>query len=98
MAKGCIQLSARPDITNTVNMVPVNLVARLVVASALFPPVSPLGVVQIASHSRLCFNEYLAALETYGYEAPIVDYPQWRKALEKYVAEGGDKSSDVHAL
>ncbi|KAH0543946.1 large subunit of alpha-aminoadipate reductase [Glutinoglossum americanum] len=98
MAKGCIQLSARPDITNTVNMVPVDLAARLVAASAFFPPVTPLGVVQINSHSRLRFNEYLACFETYGYRVPNVDYPHWRNALEKYVAEGGDKSSDVHAL
>jgi L-aminoadipate-semialdehyde dehydrogenase len=98
MAKGCIQLSGSPHITNTVNMVPVDLVARLVVASAFFPPVSPLGVVHVNSHSRLRMNEYLASLEAYGYKVPNMDYPRWRTVLEKYVAEGGDKSSNVHAL
>ena len=40
MLKGCVQLSTRPNINNTVNMVPVNHVARTVVACAFYPPTS----------------------------------------------------------
>ncbi|KAL8902042.1 MAG: hypothetical protein Q9207_004907 [Kuettlingeria erythrocarpa] len=36
--KGCVQLSAAPEIPNDINMVPVNHVARCVVACALHPP------------------------------------------------------------
>jgi L-2-aminoadipate reductase len=50
MAKGCIQLGCRPRIANTVNMVPVNHVARAVVAAALTPPKTPLGVAQVTSY------------------------------------------------
>src|SRR5205823_5853884 len=65
--KGCIQLKSRPDITNTINMVPVTQVARVVVASTFNPPVSPLGVAQITSHPRITFNEFLGSLENFGY-------------------------------
>ncbi|EWC47579.1 L-aminoadipate-semialdehyde dehydrogenase [Drechslerella stenobrocha 248] len=87
MIKGCIQLGQTPDIHNTVNMVPVDHVARVVVASALFPPASPLAVAQVTSHPRLRFNEFLATLGVYGYEVARVDYIPWRIALEKHVIE-----------
>ena len=95
MAKGCIQLGCRPKISNTVNMVPVNHVARVVVATALSPPRTPLGVAQITSHPRITFSEYLATLETYGYNVPEVEYPVWSKKLEDYAAEEG---KEQHAL
>lgn len=95
MLKGCIQLGCRPDIDNTVNMVPTDRIARIVVASALHPPVEPLGVVQGTSIHRLRFNDFLAALEKYGYTVPQVDYGTWRESLEKYVADG---DREMHAL
>ena len=90
MLKGCIQLKTRPNINNTVNMVPVNHVARTVVACAFHPPVSGVGVAQITGHPRLRFNQYLAALQTYGYEAQLVDYVPWASSLEDYVSANTD--------
>ncbi|SLM34666.1 l-aminoadipate-semialdehyde dehydrogenase large subunit [Lasallia pustulata] len=98
LLKGCLQLSSRPHITNTVNMVPVDHVARVVVASAFHPPVSPLGVAQVTSHPRLRFHEYLATLQEYGYDVPEVDYPTWRSSLEKYVSADEEPSQGQHAL
>jgi L-aminoadipate-semialdehyde dehydrogenase len=95
MAKGCIQLGCRPKIANTVNMVPVNHVARVVVAAALSPPKTPLGVAQVTSHPRLTFSEYLATLQTYGYDVPEVEYSVWKKKLEEYAAQDGNEQ---HAL
>lgn len=95
MAKGCIQLGCRPRISNTVNMVPVNHVARVVIASALSPPKTPLGVAQVTSHPRMTFSEYLAALQTYGYDVPEVEYSVWKKKLEDYAA---DEKKEQHAL
>jgi L-aminoadipate-semialdehyde dehydrogenase len=95
MAKGCIQLGCRPQIANTVNMVPVNHVARLVVASALSPPKTPLAVAQVTSHPRLTFSEYLATLQTYGYDVPEVEYSVWKKKLEEYAAQ---EDKEQHAL
>ena len=93
MLKGCVQLQSRPDIENTINMVPVDRVARIVVAAALKPPTEPLGVAQVTPHPRMKFNDFLGSLERHGYEVPRVDYQAWSKSLERYVANGGD-----HAL
>ena len=96
MAKGCVQLGCRPRISNTVNMVPVNHVARVVVAGALNPPKTPLGVAQVTSHPRLTFSQYLATLEAYGYGVPEVEYFVWTKKLQDYAA--ADDGSEQHAL
>lgn len=95
MAKGCIQLGCRPKISNTVNMVPVNHVARIVVAAALSPPKRPLSVTQVTSHPRLTFSQYLATLQKYGYDVPEVEYAVWKAKLEEYAAEEG---REQHAL
>ena len=97
--KGCVQLSSRPHITNTVNMVPADHVARVVVACALHPPVAPLGVAHVTSHPRLRFDEFLSTLGSYGYDTKEVDYATWRDQLEKYVSEGPiEKDYEQHAL
>ncbi|EEP80264.1 L-aminoadipate-semialdehyde dehydrogenase large subunit [Uncinocarpus reesii 1704] len=98
MMKGCIQLSARPNINNTVNMVPVDHVAKVVVASAFFPPHSQLSVSHVTSHPRLRFNQFLGALQTYGYDVPQVDYVPWASSLERYVNDGDRNTNDQHAL
>ncbi len=90
MLKGCVQLTMRPNINNTVNMVPVNHVARTVVACAFRPPTSGVGVAQITGHPRLRFNQYLAALQTYGYAAQLTDYVPWASSLEHYVSTHTD--------
>ncbi|KAI9804752.1 MAG: putative NRPS-like protein biosynthetic cluster [Sarcosagium campestre] len=98
MLKGCVQLSSCPDISNAVNMVPVDHVARIVVACAIHPPVTPFGVAQVTGHPRLSFNGLLSTLSRYGYDVPQVPYSQWRTSLEEYVGGGGAKTRDVHAL
>lgn len=98
--KGCIQLHSRPDINNTINMVPVTHVARVVVASTFNPPTSPLGVAQITSHPRITFNEFLGTLEKFGYIVPKVPYATWKKNMETYVAGIGEfrDAKEEHAL
>ena len=86
LLKGCAQLQSRPNIDNTINMVPVNHVARIVVASTFHPPTSPLGVVHVTSPVRLRFNDFLGILETYGYVAPREEYDIWRNAAKSFVA------------
>ncbi len=93
MLKGCVQLQTRPNINNTVNMVPVNHVARTVVACAFHPPKSGpdgVGVAQITGHPRLRFNQYLSTLQTYGYDANLTDYVPWASSLEHYVSSHED--------
>ena len=99
MLKGCIQLSARPRIVNTVNSVPVNHAARVVVAAAFGPLTNGVHVVHVTGHPRLRMNEYLSALEFYGYRVPEVSYDAWKEELEKYVSAGSqEKDQEQHAL
>lgn len=94
MLKGCAELGSYPDISNNVNMVPVDHVARVVVATALHPPQAHyLSVAQVTGHPRVKFNEFLGALKTYGYEVHCEDYPTWRSQLEKYVVEDSKDSA-----
>ncbi|KAF9698137.1 hypothetical protein EKO04_003866 [Ascochyta lentis] len=85
--KGCIQLKSRPEIKNTINMVPVTHVARVVVASSFNPPIEPLGVAQITSHPRITFQQFLGSLESFGYNVPEVPYSAWKNNMEAYVAD-----------
>ncbi|KAJ5089609.1 hypothetical protein N7532_008293 [Penicillium argentinense] len=97
--KGCVQLECRPSIRNTVNMVPVDHVARIVIATAFHPPRLPVGVAHVTGHPRLRFDQFLGALEVYGYKVPQVDYVPWSMALEKYVNNSQlDNKDSQHAL
>lgn len=99
MLKGCIQLSSRPHIINTVNAVPVNHVARVVVASALNALPGGVHVVHVTAHPRLRMSEYLSILEFYGYTTPEVTYAAWKEELEKFVSAGAlEKDQEQHAL
>ncbi|CCE73176.1 Piso0_000199 [Millerozyma farinosa CBS 7064] len=94
MLKGCAELGAYPDISNNVNMVPVDHVARLVVASALHPPKKEeVSVVQVTGHPRIKFNQFLSSLKDFGYEIEIQDYPTWRNSLERFVVESASSSA-----
>ncbi|KAK5632643.1 hypothetical protein RRF57_008357 [Xylaria bambusicola] len=99
MLKGCIQLSSRPRIINTVNAVPVGHVSTAVVAASLNPvpaetpsnsSSSDVGVhvIHITAHPRLRMNEYLSILSYYGYDVPEVDYNNWKAQLETFVSAG----------
>lgn len=57
------------------------------------------GVVHVTGQPRLRFNEFLGALETYGYPIKQIDYIPWAASLEHYVNDGqhNDKESQ-HAL
>lgn len=99
MLKGCIQLGVRPRIINTVNSVPVNHVARVVVAAALNPLADGVHVVHVTGHPRLRMSEYLSLLEYYGFKVPEVSYGDWKAELENYVSAGGqEKDQEQHAL
>ncbi|GAO13845.1 hypothetical protein UVI_02004360 [Ustilaginoidea virens] len=99
--KGCLQLGARPAIANTVNTVPVKQVSRIVVASSLCLPAAAAGggetlqVAQVTSHPRLTLDEWLGALQVYGYDVPAVPYDDWCERMSRYVS---DAAKPEHAL
>ena len=90
MLKACIQLSARPRIENSVNLVPVDHVARIIIASTFFPTADASVVVHVTSRPRPKFFQVLSTLERYGYHVPEVDYPSWRTLIENFVAREQD--------
>lgn len=92
MLKGCAELGKLPNISNTVNMVPVDHVALVVTASSLHPTAEEGHcVVQVTGHPRIRFNEFLNALNDYGYEVKLTDYVEWKRDLERFVV---DQSKD----
>lgn len=97
--KGCLQVGARPDINNTLNAVPVTQVSRIVVSSALQLPAATgqsLAVSQVTSHPRVTLNEWIGALESYGYHIPIIPYKEWSGKVTAYVNDTTKK--EEHAL
>ena len=99
MLKGCIQLSSSPRIFNTVNAVPVNHVARVVVAAALNPLSGGQHVIHVTGHPRLQMKEFLSQLTWYGHKVDEVSYDEWKQELEEYVSAGGqEKDQEQHAL
>lgn len=95
MVKGCIQLGQAPDINNTVNMVPVDHVARSTALAVLHPLPSPrdhLSVLHVAAYPRPIFNDFLSALSLYGYGTERCEYVVWRRQLERHVMEVQDNA------
>ncbi|OWB54801.1 hypothetical protein B5S28_g657 [[Candida] boidinii] len=104
MLKGCVEVGSYPEITNTVNAVPVDQVARIVVGASLHPPLAAadpnaekpdkaLPVVHVTGHPRILFKDMLGALASYGYDVAKSEYIPWTKALEKYVVDDGKDSA-----
>ncbi|KAL9621547.1 MAG: hypothetical protein Q9204_008111, partial [Flavoplaca sp. TL-2023a] len=82
--KGCIQLGSAPIIPNGINMVPVNHVARCVVACAFHPPsstnsTSTISVAQVTANPRLTFTQFTDVLKVYGYAVDSVPYEEWKR-------------------
>ena len=85
MLKGCVQVGARPDVTNTINMVPVTHVAQKVLGAAIWADKGTVSHVE--AHPRLTFNQFLSTLEHAGYTVPLVSYGNWKQMVEEYVAD-----------
>jgi L-2-aminoadipate reductase len=95
MLKGCVQVGSRPDVSNTINMVPVTHVAQKILAVALQAEQGTTS--HVDAHPRLTFNEYLSVLEDVGYSVPVEDYNSWKTKVEQYV-ESSDAGKEELAL
>ncbi|KAL8880031.1 MAG: hypothetical protein Q9192_008106, partial [Flavoplaca navasiana] len=102
--KGCIQLGSAPIIPNNINMVPVNHVARCVVACAFHPPSSSsnVNVAQVTANPRLTFTQFTDVLRVHGYGVDSIPYEEWKRKLVGYVEQqqqqGGQEAKEEHAL
>jgi L-2-aminoadipate reductase len=93
LIKGCVQLGLAPEIYNTVNMVPVDHVAHIIAASALYSLKEGTYTVHVTGHPRSRFVDILSALSIYGFVVSTTDYVPWRIALERYtVRESKDNA------
>ncbi|KAL8993033.1 MAG: hypothetical protein Q9169_006644 [Polycauliona sp. 2 TL-2023] len=98
--KGCIQLGSAPIIPNGINMVPVDHVARCVVACAFHPSSkSNISVAQVTANPRLTFTQFTNVLKVYGYVVDSVPYEEWKQRLVGYVEQQqGGEGKEEHAL
>ncbi|OAA56757.1 non-ribosomal peptide synthetase [Cordyceps fumosorosea ARSEF 2679] len=106
MLKGCIQLSSRPHIINTINTVPVGDASCVVVAASLNPVraetaksnsgTDDLGVhvLHVTAHPRLRMNKSLSILSYYGFDVPEVDCDHCKTQLETFVSAGPIQKDD----
>jgi L-2-aminoadipate reductase len=93
LLKGCVQLGLAPEIYNTVNMVPVDHVAKIVCASALHSMQDAMYTVHVTGHPRSRFVDILSSLSEYGFPVSTIDYVPWRTALERFtVLESKDNA------
>jgi L-aminoadipate-semialdehyde dehydrogenase len=93
MVKGCIQLGLVPDMNNTINMVPVDHVARCTTLAAIAPlPDAPLSVLHITARPPPTFNGMFSSLIAYGFPTEPCEYIVWRRRLEQHVMEVGDNA------
>ncbi|CAK7214666.1 putative NRPS-like protein biosynthetic cluster [Sporothrix bragantina] len=98
--KGCLQVGSRPDISNTLNAVPVTQVNRIVVSAAFHLAAATgtsLAVAQVTGHPRPTLNEWMGALSAYGYAAPQVPYADWANQVKAYV-DDESAEREPHAL
>jgi L-2-aminoadipate reductase len=96
MLKGCVQIGSRPDVENTINMVPVTRVARLINAMAFYGDKG--SVAHVEAHPRLTFNEFLSTLEEYGYETPVEPYETWKQKVVRYVEDTKSEKEELALL
>lgn len=93
MVKGCVQLGLVPDINNTINMVPVDHVARCTTLAAVAPlPGAAQSVLHITARPSPTFNGMLSSLARYGFPTESCEYVVWRRRLEQHVMEVGDNA------
>lgn len=91
LIKGSAQLGLIPDMNNTINMVPVDHVARVTSLAGLAATQWPenrqthAAVFHVTSHPTIRYNEFLGALIEYGWNVRPAEYLEWRTALENHV-------------
>lgn len=104
LVKGSVQLGRIPDMDNTVNMVPVDHVARVTSLAALAAPTFPASsvthapVFHVTSHPSIRYNEFLGALQRYGWAVEQCEYVDWRAQLENHVVASAGSDAEANAL
>jgi len=97
LVKGCIQIGSVPDIHNTINMLPVNHVAKCTVLASLEDR-NPLKVYHLTARPLPRFSSFLATLSHHGYEVSKEDYLTWRIRLEQSIMKNDPQDNALFPL
>jgi L-aminoadipate-semialdehyde dehydrogenase len=105
LVKGSTQLGLVPDMHNTINMVPVDHVARVTALAALATareagdvPGTAARVYHVTAHPLIRFNELLSGLSRHGWETKRTEYVQWRSQLEEHVLKSAPQEGTAEAV
>ena len=108
LVKGSIQLGLIPDMHNSINMVPVDHVARIAALACLNnakeletidkTPGTNAKVFHVTNHPSIRFNDMLGQLSRYGWKVEKTEYVHWRARLEEHVLNSGAGSVEDNAL
>lgn len=101
LVKSGTQLGLVPDIHNTVNMTPVDHVARITVLASLsigsatdLTESTAACVYHVTGHPPTRFNDLLDALQLYGWSTKTTEYVVWRTKLEEHVLSAGASAGE----
>lgn len=97
LVKGCIQIGSIPDIQNTINVLPVDHVARCTVLASLEDQ-DPLKVYHLTARPLPRFNSFLDTLTHYGYQVERQDYLTWRVRLEQSIMKNDPEDNALFPL
>ncbi|KAI9503177.1 L-aminoadipate-semialdehyde dehydrogenase [Coemansia spiralis] len=92
LAKGCIELGESPVMNNTVNLCPVDYVARVIVEAISQPRALDHLVYHIFNHEHFRFQSLFDALRRFGYTVRDTEYMQWRSRLMEYTLSNNDSA------
>ncbi|SNX83185.1 probable LYS2 - L-aminoadipate-semialdehyde dehydrogenase, large subunit [Melanopsichium pennsylvanicum] len=108
LVKGSIQLGLIPDMHNSINMVPVDHVARIATLACLNnakelstinkTPGTNAKVFHVTNHPSIRFNDMLGELARYGWKVEKTEYVHWRAKLEEHVLTSSSGSVEDNAL
>ena len=80
LIRGCIELGSAPDVDASVDMVPVDYVARAIVALSQRPE-SLSKVFHLANPHPIPMNGLIDFMQTFGYNVRRVPYESWKAEL-----------------
>jgi thioester reductase-like protein len=89
LIKGCIELGFAPKVDATVNLVPVDYVARALVKLALTAS-TPAPSYHLVSARATAWNEIVQWIRAIGYPLVELPYSQWRAMLLERAEETGN--------
>ncbi|UZJ52385.1 hypothetical protein CBS101457_001705 [Exobasidium rhododendri] len=105
LVKGSVQLGLAPDMHNTVNMTPVDHVARIISLACLDnkhqekPCQGTFAkVYHVTCHPEIRYNDFLSALRKYGWPVEKIEYVIWRSKLEDHVLNTKTEEEEANAL